>query len=810
MRNVGFLAATAVLLVACGDRSGTVEPRATGRHVLLLHLDGYRPDLVRALLETDRLPRLERLVRRGRIAYDATTVDKSETMKVIQSYLTSRLDTQVTGWWQFDRSRFRFKNFWLDPAEVLGYALGLDFPARPTVLDFLSARGENLVAGMSLARRGVPFENYGRAYVEGAAAVSEHTYLRQAHATMDGFLDIHRRIARDGERPPALSTLLLAAADELSHAYGVTTDLDESEHCFERGGDYDETVFRLLEEDDGAAGLESRYFTRVDRAALTGRVETVCVELPELEGRRAEPAYVLSMLVLDMELGRLIETFEALGLYSRTLFIVFGDHGMVDTPRGMGNGTHESFIAYLNHRLGLEDGRRGGGEIGIDDVSLPRRLRQPEVFPEWQSEPVRALTEDADRFATAFLGEIRDVLKRDLHEQYWWLFFLRAMLIDPKVDGALGPVTEKALATFRRLYLRSLPEYVSAETAANRAYFDRYVRLVYGGGARNNAELFLPACEGSGVCSWARRPSYDEIVGYRGGALLEALAESPGVGLIFLRRGNELFQAGAPLPGRLEIEVRDREGNRGVIAVTRGGATGELVFHYRTEPGSAKDPLGYERWGKDGGTYGTYNEWNDRTVRERYVNAVAGMGAYLYSSNPSIGDLVVLHAPGWNFGGNLGGHGGLERGEKTTFMLVSGPGVIPGKLRARSRFSASPDGTITAVDAGRHVPTLLDVTPTALRWLGYSREELDRFAQDGFLSYWDEWDRAQQADILEHLGTMRSLDKAKSKAGLAELSLDRLRPRISRLLEFVGRGRTLERLDSRPSLGNELILDPKE
>jgi hypothetical protein len=176
-----------------------IDPRGSkAPHVLLLHLDGYRPDLTRRLLAAGRLPHLGHLVSRGRVSFAAATVDKSETMKVIPSYLTSRLDSSalgVAGWWQFDRSDFRFHNYWLDPAEVLNYALGLSFPRAPTVQDFLAARGENLVSSMSLARRGVPFENYGRAYLEGIEAVSHHTYLRQADATLEAFLEIHNRIA---------------------------------------------------------------------------------------------------------------------------------------------------------------------------------------------------------------------------------------------------------------------------------------------------------------------------------------------------------------------------------------------------------------------------------------------------------------------------------------------------------------------------------------------------------------------------------------------------------------------------------------
>jgi len=742
-------------------------------------------------------------------------------MKVIQSYLTSQLDTRVVGWWQFDRDRFRFANYWLDPAEVLNYALGLEFPMSPAIQDFLAARGHNLVAGMSLSRRSVPFENYGRAYLEGVAAVSAHTYHEQADATTKSFLEIHRRIARNGEQPPALSTLLLAAADEFSHAYGVTTAHHGAEHCFRRDDDdVDGTVFRLLNDDSTLRDLETHYFSRVGRGGL-GSADEVCIDLPLIEGRRAEPRYVLSMVVVDIELGYLIDAFKSIrfddgeSLFDRTLFIVFGDHGMVDTANGMvDRAGGESFITYLNRRLGLETGQRGtavrdGAELGIDYQLLPRRLRQPESYREWQSEEVRVLTEEASLWSQEFYREARELLLSDLHESYWWLFFLRGLLVDPKVDEALGPVAEQALATFRNLYLRARPDYVAAEVEANRDFYDRNVRLVYGGGARNNAEIFIPVCGAQRACSWERRPSYDEILGYRDDGLMRSLVESPGVGLIFIRRNNEAYSSGARLPAQLEVEVRDREGHRGLITVSRDPATSELVFHYRTEPSSDVDPLGYEAWGRGDGSFGTYNEWNDRTIDEAYVNVVGGMGTYLYSTNPAIGDVVVMHATGWNFGENLGGHGGVHGGEKRTVMLASGPGVGSGELRAKARFGTTEDGSVIEVEGQTHVPTLLDIVPTALSFLGYAPGELDAFAENEFEAHLDQWIRNQHNDILTHLDTMSSVEKTKDEAGVPELTLEPLMPRISRLLEFVGTAReeTLTRVAPRQILGNELILE---
>jgi hypothetical protein len=465
---------------------------------------------------------------------------------------------------------------------------------------------------------------------------------------------------------------------------------------------------------------------------------------------------------------------------------------MVDTPNGFPE--DEPFIEYLNRRLSLSSRE---GELGIDDSHLPHRLEHPELHPEWQSEEVRRTTSAADLWAREFLSEIRGLLRDNLHESYWWLFFLRRLLLDPKLDEALGPFSERATGVLRELYLRGDPVYRKAELEANRELFDREVRLVYGGGALNNAELFLPACDGKGRCTWGRRPSYQEVLAYRGGNLLAALREHESVGLIFIRKNNHLFSHTSPLPEKCEIEVWDRGGNRGTITVSRDPQIHELSFHYRTQPGSERDPLGYEDWGRGEGTSGTYNEWNDRTLEEGYVNAVGGVGAYLYSTHSSIGDVLLMHATGWNFGDNLGGHGGVHRLEKTTFLLASGPGIEPGELRS-----------VAARGGSYHSPTLLDLAPTALEWLGRSREEFESFGREEFPSYLDSWIRSQREDILSHLDRMDSLERAKADVEMEELSLETLAPRIERLLLFIESERvaTVKSLGPSPLLGNSLEL----
>jgi hypothetical protein len=225
------------------------------------------------------------------------------------------------------------------------------------------------------------------------------------------------------------------------------------------------------------------------------------------------------------------------------------------------------------------------------------------------------------------------------------------------------------------------------------------------------------------------------------------------------------------------------------------------LYHYRVDEDSPLDPLGYGQLGQGAGTTGTYNEWNDLSVAagadHYYHNAVAGIGSYLYSSNPAIGDLLITHSQGWNFGDNGGGHGGIHRGEKLTFMMVSGPGVASGELLARSR-------------SGTHAPTLLDIAPTTLDWLGYPDDALDRFARDGFEPYFREWVGSQRSDILANLGGVEEIDQALTEAGFSDFRIEQFHHRLERLLQFVSppEGVSLRLPDysrARPE-GNVLIL----
>src|SRR5262249_14431948 len=162
-----------------------------------------------------------------------------------------------------------------------------------------------------------------------------------------------------------------------------------------------------------------------------------------------------------------------------------------------------------------------------------------------------------------------------------------------------------------QLYLRGEPSYMAAQDRFVREFYDRRVRLVYGGGALNNAEIFLPSPCGSGWC-WKQRPSFTELMDGVPASVVRVLPGNPGVGLLFIREQNGDIAPGRPLPAPMSIRVIDRAGNAGTIRVRRDPDTYALVFAYDVAEGSAGDPLGYGDLAD--GRWRTYNEWNDLSV----------------------------------------------------------------------------------------------------------------------------------------------------------------------------------------------------
>jgi len=293
------------------------------------------------------------------------------------------------------------------------------------------------------------------------------------------------------------------------------------------------------------------------------------------------------------------------------------------------------------------------------------------------------------------------------------------------------------------------------------------------------------------------------------------------VGLIFVREENDRIRAGRPVPPTLHIRVVDRSSNTGRITVWRDPGSGQLVFGYRVEEDSAEDPLGYDPLGRGEGTVGTYREWNDRSVASGsghlFHNAVAGVGSYLYSDNPAIGDLLVFHRRDWNFGDNAAGHGGIHADEKKTILLVSGRDVGTGALVAPQRYRTLGDGSVVPSEDGFHEPTLLDIAPTALVWLGLPEDSLEAFGRRGFREYWRNWNRSQRDDILAQLGGVESIGNALEEAGFSDFRIEQFRGRLARLLDFVALSGKDDALFSEPvdasryrTLGLPLLPTPRE
>jgi hypothetical protein len=830
---------------------------ADHKYVHMMHLDGFRPDLFKALFDANKLPHFQFLAERGKYTTEATTVDKSETMKVVEAYLTSRRDTYVTAWWQFSRDAYDFKNFWINPVQVVNYGLGLEFPLYPTVLDVVAGPPlrQSVMSGFALHRRGVPFDRYARAYLEGAKAASDFTYFNQIDATVRDTIRILAEAAesKDPAKIPRLTTSVLASADEMAHWKGVVRnpkeDTGESEFCFERNDDlaarnsdpldkvFDWVddywdVFRALGENGHG------YFTRIDRKVERSlrhpiglpSTKQLCFWLPQIEvhseyipdgpttikpstKRFAQPYYVLGMMMVDFQLGRLIDAmrsvrFDSQGgvsystgtsqglpaytkngrlensLFEKTMFFFYADHGMMDSHYKMLNDESKDkdyiekqpadFITLLNNELGLRNARRdtaieGTDLIGIDDALIPLQLGKPyAAFFDEKSNVAPRIKEAREwaemvstRLAADFAASVKKRIVISGVLEFLGIHILSSK-IDAKVNEQFNQYHDRIIDNLVPLKLLTDREYLNAELQKKKEFYDSHVRLVYGGGARNNAELFLPSiASGSpGTADWNRRPSTAQILAYRPGGpakptLLATLKKNPGVGLIFIRQGNDSInsRSGDPLPETMDILVTDVFDNRGTIRVHRDVPTGQVVYSYQVEKNSPDDPLGLNL-GDHEWHSGTYNEWADRSVKQHdyYRNAVAGMGSYLYSKNPSIGDITVMHRQGWNFGDNSGGHGGLNDEEKRTLMMVSGPGIkASNNLFATSHYvvadSTKPESSVVFDPIGHEVfPTVVDSGPTALQWLGYGDQALGNFARESFEGYFKDWTQSQRRD----------------------------------------------------------------
>ncbi len=550
------------------------------------------------------------------------------------------------------------------------------------------------------------------------------------------------------------------------------------------------------------------------------------------EMRRSTPRQALSMMFYDMQLGRILDLFYAIrkdskgkyrfdenlyrevrqsyprpylslprlergnSLLENTLFFVFGDHGMVDSQHMMApNNPYQAvsprskesletfFIDHLNRSLGLSTWKQGMSSqnrlFGCDDRTLPEEAAFPFTFPEWQNPETANLISKAYAWAEGILKKAENRIVSALRERYWWIFPLWSPLLDAPVKNLLTEYGPFLRNTLIRLRLRGVPFYQERAREFRRSFYDKHIRLIHGGGVRNNAELYLPGQDAEGNPSWKYRPSLEQIAGYvypSGKTLLEGLETIKGVGLIFIRRNNQLFSFGEDLPEEMFLLVRDRYGNQGEIRVRpREDLPEKLEFAY--SPLTERDPLGYFSASPHPrkGNYFSFEEWNDFSVEQEhyYPNIPGGMGAYLYSTNPALGDVLVMHSQGWNFGAYAGNHGGIHRGEKRTFLLVSGPTVTEGPLMARD------------AQGKLHYPTLLDMAPTALEWLGYGPKALTNFSRGHFAIYLEEWRKNQRQEATAYYTEIPDFPEFLEEFRLGSLKLEDFRQEIFEALEFM-------------------------
>ncbi len=548
--------------------------------------------------------------------------------------------------------------------------------------------------------------------------------------------------------------------------------------------------------------------------------------------RRSTPRPVLSMMFYDIQLGRVLDLFYAIrrdtrgkyrfredlyqealqsfprpyfdlsrlerddSLLANTLFFVFGDHGMVDSQHMMApNNPYQAvsirskesletfFIDHLNDSLGLSTWEKGMSPenllFGCDDRTLPEEGAFPFAFPEWQDPVTADLVSQASFWADGVLGKAERHIARALRDRYWWTFPLWGPLLDAPAKKILGEHRPYLRNVLIRLRLRGSLPYRQSLREFRQHFYDSHIRLVHGGGVRNNAELFLPGRNAEGSLSWKHRPSLEEIATYvypSGKTLLQGLETIKGVGLIFIRRDNHLFFSGAPLPEEMFLLVRDRYGNEGEIRV-RPQKKNPKKLEFAYLPLAERDPLGYFSVFPHPmkGSFHSFEEWNDFSVEQRhcYPNVVGGIGTYFYSRNPALGDVLIMHSQGWNFGAYAGNHGGIHRGEKRTFLLVSGPTVTEGPLMARNF-----QGEI-------HYPTLLDMAPTALEWLGYGSQALTRFSREGFRAYLEEWRKNQRGEAAAYYTKIPDFSEFLREIHLGSLKLEDFREEVFQALEFM-------------------------
>ncbi len=84
-----------------------------------------------------------------------------------------------------------------------------------------------------------------------------------------------------------------------------------------------------------------------------------------------------------------------------------------------------------------------------------------------------------------------------------------------------------------------------------------------------------------------------------------------------------------------------------------------------------------------------------------------------------------------------------------------------------------------------HYPTLLDMAPTALEWLGYGSQALTRFSREGFRAYLEEWRKNQRGEAAAYYTKIPDFSEFLREIHLGSLKLEDFREEVFQALEFM-------------------------
>ncbi len=244
-------------------------------------------------------------------------------------------------------------------------------------------------------------------------------------------------------------------------------------------------------------------------------------------------------------------------------------------------------------------------------------------------------------------------------------------------------------------------------------YYSKFSAVLYGSGERYWAIcLRKPSGASSGEVSfeaWPHRPAASDLKTYPVGnepSLLGALFGARRIraqkkDLLSILVAQEAVDVVAHANGPNCVRVRNSSGE--VEFRQPSGRGGEISYRLI----SGDDPLGWKETVPSRALAGeglTGRQWLQATLETDYPDLPEQILAYFRARRA--GDIAVFAAPGWDFSGkHRAGHGGVRPADMLVPVLLAGPGVPKGHVKAVRTVDVMP--TLLAL-LGRAVPADLD------------------------------------------------------------------------------------------------------